>query len=97
MNDITFVPSEVTTEFSTGEHRIYQRLTDANNSLTSLRRSIFSQNVTVYVFVARSQYTIVITNSALKQLTFAGSIMTNPSSEPWEISMVKQFVSDEAQ
>ena len=42
MHNITFVPTEVTAEFSTGERRLYQRLVDANNSLTSLRRSIFS-------------------------------------------------------
>ena len=95
-HSISFVPSEVTAEFSTGEHRIYQRLTDANNSLTPLRRSIFSQTVTVYLFAAGSHYTIVITDCALKQISFADSIMTNPSSDPWEVSMVKQFVADEA-
>ena len=95
LNEINFFPSEATLEFSTADRHVYQRLSDITNQWTSLRRELYTKT-TVFLFVNNKHYTTVISKPDCMTLLHFDSLNPSPTTEPWEINVVKALFQDEA-
>ncbi len=95
LNEINFVPTEATFEFSTGDRHVYQRLDDITNQWTRLRRELYTKT-TVFLFANSKHYTTVISTPDCMTLLHFDSLNPSPTTEPWEIKVVKALFKDEA-
>jgi hypothetical protein len=84
LNEINFVPTEATYEFSTADRHVYQRLSDITNQWTRLRRELYTKT-TVFLFANNKHYTTVISKPDCMTLLHFDSLKPSPTTEPWEI------------
>ena len=59
VHSINYVPTEATSEFTTGDRHVYSRLVDANNHWKGTRHDMFSKT-TVLLFASNNHYTTII-------------------------------------
>ena len=95
-DDITFVPTAATYEFSTGNRKQYQRLVDANGMWTDTRRKLLTSNEAVILFGTDKHYKTVIVHRRDRTISYLDSIKTNLyASPPPEVQLVLKLYEDE--
>ena len=95
IQEVSYVPIEATTEFTTGDRHIYSRLVDANNHWRGMRHAMFSKK-TVLVLASNSHYTTIVVEPSRRAIAYFDGLDQNPKQCPWEISLVKTLYEDES-